>query len=142
MKERIGAEGLDLLWHLLDLNPEKRISAEAALQHPFFQELRQTPEPLLDTSLNSLIPAYSPKTISDQHLAHFLSLLHSNEQRLQPHRDYMAHQPHITENMRSILVDWLVDVSVHFEVMSETLHFAINYIDRTLSHLPIEKNKL
>ena len=44
--------------------------------------------------------------------------------------------------MRSILVDWLVDVSVHFEVMSETLHFAINYIDRTLSKMTIEKNKL
>jgi hypothetical protein len=44
--------------------------------------------------------------------------------------------------MRSILVDWLVDVSVHFEVMSETLHFAINYIDRTLSKITVEKNKL
>ncbi len=44
--------------------------------------------------------------------------------------------------MRSILVDWLVDVSVHFEVMSETLHFAISYIDRTLSKMRIEKNKL
>jgi hypothetical protein len=44
--------------------------------------------------------------------------------------------------MRSILVDWLVDVSVHFEVMSETLHFAINYIDRTLSKMEVEKSKL
>ena len=44
--------------------------------------------------------------------------------------------------MRSILVDWLVDVSVHFEVMSETLHFAINYIDRTLSKIEVEKSKL
>jgi len=44
--------------------------------------------------------------------------------------------------MRSILVDWLVDVSVHFEVMSETLHFAINYIDRTLSKITVEKNRL
>ena len=44
--------------------------------------------------------------------------------------------------MRSILVDWLVDVSVHFEVMSETLHLAINYINRTLSQLQVEKNKL
>jgi len=41
--------------------------------------------------------------------------------------------------MRSILVDWLVDVSVHFEVMSETLHFAINYIDRSLSLMSVEK---
>lgn len=44
--------------------------------------------------------------------------------------------------MRSILVDWLVDVSVHFEVMNETLHFAINYIDRTLSNIQIDKSKL
>jgi len=44
--------------------------------------------------------------------------------------------------MRSILVDWLVDVSVHFEVMSETLHFAINYIDRTLSKMAVEKKQL
>lgn len=44
--------------------------------------------------------------------------------------------------MRSILVDWLVDVSVHFEVMSDTLHFAINYIDRTLAKLPVEKKQL
>ncbi len=60
--------------------------------------------------------------------------------RLQP--DFMGRQGSVTENMRSILVDWLVDVSVHFEVMTETLHFAINYIDRTLSHMHIEKNRL
>ena len=44
--------------------------------------------------------------------------------------------------MRSILIDWLVDVSVHFEVMSETLHLAVNYIDRTLASMQIEKSKL
>jgi cyclin-A len=51
-------------------------------------------------------------------------------------------QKFITDNMRSILVDWLVDVSVHFEVMGETLHFAVSYIDRTLSTIVVEKNKL
>ena len=54
----------------------------------------------------------------------------------------MRDQKFITDNMRSILVDWLVDVSVHFEVMSETLHYAINYIDRALSSMTIEKSKL
>ena len=44
--------------------------------------------------------------------------------------------------MRAILVDWLVDVSVHFEVMSETLHYAVNYIDRTLSRVQVDKGKL
>ena len=64
------------------------------------------------------------------------------EIRLMPIPNFIMQQQHITDNMRSILVDWLVDVSVHFEVMSETLHFAINYIDRALSRLQIEKNRL
>jgi hypothetical protein len=68
--------------------------------------------------------------------------MHKNEVKLQPKKDFMKNQKFITDNMRSILVDWLVDVSVHFEVMSETLHYAINYIDRTLSSLNAEKNKL
>ena len=68
--------------------------------------------------------------------------MHINEMKLRPNSDFMSKQSHISENMRSILIDWLVDVSVHFEVMGETLHFAINYIDRTLSKIDIEKNKL
>ena len=59
-----------------------------------------------------------------------------------PKANFMNTQTGISDNMRSILVDWLVDVSVHFEVMSETLHFAINYIDRTLSKMQVEKSKL
>mmetsp|Transcript_8746 Transcript_8746/g.6480 ORF Transcript_8746/g.6480 Transcript_8746/m.6480 type:complete len:97 (+) Transcript_8746:644-934(+) len=44
--------------------------------------------------------------------------------------------------MRSILIDWLVDVSVHFEVMGETLHYAISFTDRALSSMQVEKSKL
>jgi cyclin A len=54
----------------------------------------------------------------------------------------MASQPIITENMRSILIDWIIDVSVHFEVSDETLHLAIRYIDRALSSMKIDKTKL
>jgi hypothetical protein len=68
--------------------------------------------------------------------------MHQNEMILKPKNGFMKLQTHITDNMRSILVDWLVDVSVHFEVMSETLHYAINYIDRSLSKIVVEKNKL
>lgn len=70
-------------------------------------------------------------------------MMHYNEMRLIPDKCFMQNkQKFITDNMRSILVDWLVDVSVHFEVMSETLHFAINYIDRALSKVVVEKSKL
>ncbi len=39
--------------------------------------------------------------------------------------------------MRTILVDWLIDVSVHFEIMDETLHYSISYLDRSLKYLDI-----
>jgi len=54
----------------------------------------------------------------------------------------MESQPIITEKMRSILVDWIIDVSVHFEVTDETLHLAIAYIDRALSTMHIDKSRL
>lgn len=41
-----------------------------------------------------------------------------------------------------MLIDWLIDVSVHFEVSSTTLHFAISFVDRTLSKMKIEKSLL
>ena len=31
LKERIGNDGIDLLWHLLELNPNERTTAENAL---------------------------------------------------------------------------------------------------------------
>ena len=69
-------------------------------------------------------------------------MMHSSELQFRACANFMHKQNLITENMRSILIDWLVDVSVHFEVMGETLHYAINYIDRTLSKITVEKNKL
>lgn len=35
--------------------------------------------------------------------------------------------------MRQILVDWLVDVSEHFELQLPTLHLAVSLLDKYLS---------
>lgn len=55
--------------------------------------------------------------------------------------NYLANQE-LTPLMRSILVDWLVDVAVHFDVGTETLHLAVALIDRVLSHRQVKKQKL
>ncbi|KAJ7980744.1 Cyclin family protein [Quillaja saponaria] len=47
--------------------------------------------------------------------------------------DYMGSQREINVKMRSILVDWLIDVHRRFELMPETLFLTINIIDRYLS---------
>ncbi|XP_038719428.1 G2/mitotic-specific cyclin S13-7-like [Tripterygium wilfordii] len=62
-----------------------------------------------------------------------------NESR--PH-NYMDSQPDINEKMRSILVDWLMDVHHKFELQPETLYLAINIIDRFLSVKIVPRREL
>ncbi|PKA53047.1 Cyclin-B1-1 [Apostasia shenzhenica] len=48
-------------------------------------------------------------------------------------RDYMISQTEINPKMRSILVDWLIEVHHKFELMPETLYLTVFIIDRYLS---------
>jgi Cyclin, N-terminal domain len=55
---------------------------------------------------------------------------------------YMEKQEHINERMRSILVDWLVEVHLKFKLVPETLYLAINLIDRFLERCIVFRPKL
>ncbi len=44
----------------------------------------------------------------------------------------MENQAHINEHMRSILVDWFVEVHLKFKLVPEMLYLAVNLIDRYL----------
>ena len=37
----------------------------------------------------------------------------------------------INETMRTILVDWLVEVSIEFRLQTKTFQMAVNYVDRS-----------
>ncbi|XLS67980.1 hypothetical protein HN51_019003, partial [Arachis hypogaea] len=56
--------------------------------------------------------------------------------------NYMNSQNEINEKMRSITVDWLIDVHWRFNLMPETLYLTINIIDRYLSLTVIPKAEL
>ena len=55
---------------------------------------------------------------------------------------FMEAQPHINERMRSILVDWLVEVHLKFKLVPETLYLTINLIDRYLERQEVSRPKL
>ncbi|CAK1580451.1 unnamed protein product [Parnassius mnemosyne] len=55
---------------------------------------------------------------------------------------YMRKQPDITLMMRSILIDWLVEVCDEYGQQSETLHLAVSYVDRFLSYMSVVRTKL
>ena len=54
----------------------------------------------------------------------------------------MTKQPDITFPMRSILVDWLVEVSEEYKLDTETIYLAVNYIDRFLSYMSVQRARL
>ena len=55
---------------------------------------------------------------------------------------FMEHQTHINERMRSILVDWLVEVHLKFKLVPETLYLTVNIIDRYLERTEVSRPKL
>ncbi|KAK7276640.1 hypothetical protein RIF29_17783 [Crotalaria pallida] len=56
--------------------------------------------------------------------------------------DYMSSQPDINVKMRSILVDWLIEVHRKFELMPETLYLTLNIVDRFLSMKAVPRREL
>ncbi|XP_053107419.1 cyclin-A2 [Hemicordylus capensis] len=68
--------------------------------------------------------------------------LREMEVKCKPKVGYMKRQLDITNNMRAILVDWLVEVGEEYKLQNETLHLAVNYIDRFLSSMSVLRGKL
>lgn len=55
---------------------------------------------------------------------------------------YMNDQLDINAKMRSILVDWLVDVHIKFKLLPQTIFMTVNLIDRFLSHFQTTRQQL
>ena len=59
-----------------------------------------------------------------------------------PVRDYIEEQPVISKWMRSLLVDWMVEVQESFELNHETLYLAVKLVDLYLGERKLSKEKL
>lgn len=63
------------------------------------------------------------------------------EIQMRPNPGYMDAQTEIHWSMRSILIDWIVQVHHRFNLLPETLFLTINYIDRFLSIKTVSLSK-
>ncbi|KAH8805706.1 cyclin-like protein [Xylogone sp. PMI_703] len=64
------------------------------------------------------------------------------EFKMLPNPHYMDNQTEIQWSMRSVLMDWLVQVHHRFSLLPETLFLCVNYIDRFLSCKIVSLGKL
>jgi len=55
--------------------------------------------------------------------------------------NYMQNQLELNERNRTLLVDWIVDVSGKFKILNETLFLCINILDRFLQNKIIPRAK-
>lgn len=62
--------------------------------------------------------------------------------KMLPNPHYMDIQSEIQWSMRSVLMDWLVQVHKRFNLLPETLFLTVNYIDRFLSNKVVSIGKL
>ncbi|KAI3468453.1 hypothetical protein Pfo_025116 [Paulownia fortunei] len=69
--------------------------------------------------------------------------LRLNEVEKRPRTDYMEKvQKHINPRTRAHCVDWLVYAAEQLGYVRETLHLAVNYLDRYLSGNQVDQNQL
>ena len=65
-----------------------------------------------------------------------------HESQTKPDPFYMKRQAQVNENIRAVLVDWIIDVHAKFKLLSETLFIAVNLIDRYMSIKNIDKDSV
>lgn len=72
----------------------------------------------------------------------FVCVYHFTPQELLAIPDYMSKQTDINASMRTILIDWLVEVQENFELFHETLYIAVRLVDTYLSRREVKREYL
>ena len=67
--------------------------------------------------------------------------LRSAEEELWSSNQIFENQTNLTPKMRATLIDWLVDVQKRKKLHTDTLFYAVHYIDRYLMERDIDKSK-
>lgn len=101
---------------------------------------------LLDSPMDMSVIEGEEKPIDVNEVPEYADEIHTYlremELKTRPKACYMKKQPDITNSMRAILVDWLVEVGEEYKLQNETLYLAVNYIDRFLSSMSVLRGKL
>ncbi|OWY98486.1 Cyclin [Phytophthora megakarya] len=99
-----------------------------------------------ETYLTSVRDIDAPSATISSHHAKLIQELDTyyrkHEVKYLPEADYIGTvQLDINEKMRTILVDWLVEVGEEYELDSQTFHKAVNLVDRCLKKIKINRKQ-
>ncbi|KIK63148.1 hypothetical protein GYMLUDRAFT_163605 [Collybiopsis luxurians FD-317 M1] len=84
----------------------------------------------------------SDPTMVSEYAEEIFEYMSGLEEKMMPRADYMDSQSELTWDMRTTLIDWLLQVHLRYHMLPETLWIAINIIDRFLSQRTVSVVKL
>jgi len=116
---------------------KSKIHQQPSHHHPQIQQHKhqqqQTWGPFVVEDDNELVNV-------DEYAEDILDYLKSQELNTMAEANYMAYQNEITNDMRRILIEWLIEVHGEYDLKPETLYLTINLIDRYLSKRIVPKS--
>jgi cyclin B len=86
--------------------------------------------------------AARPSHLSSDQIQAIIDSLKDSESKLMVNKDFMKGQRDVNGKMRAILIDWLVDVCLKFELLPQVLPHTVQLIDRYLEAVVVTRNKL
>lgn len=98
-----------------------------------FNELQYVMKKFSRTTLDENDEDTFDVTMVAEYAPEIFNYMHELEHKLIPDPYYMDNQDELKWEMRSVLVDWVVQVHSRFNLLPETLFLTVNYIDRFLS---------
>ncbi|XP_069496765.1 cyclin-A1 [Ambystoma mexicanum] len=124
-------------FHLvLDLSTGSPMAVDTSLPSQLEDLIEDQPEEQPDAAFDTDI------MITAEYFEDIHRYLREAEMRHRPKACYMRKQPDITASMRTILVDWLVEVGEEYKLRAETVYLAVNFLDRFLSCMSVLRGKL
>ncbi|ERF71482.1 hypothetical protein EPUS_00471 [Endocarpon pusillum Z07020] len=118
-----------VLFPLVNQKIKKEIEAAKQLV-----EAERTPEEIEDECFDtSMVAEYGDE---------IFEYMKDLEVKMLPNPHYMDNQAEIKWSMRTVLMDWVIQVHHRFNLLPETLFLTVNYIDRFLSCKIVSLGKL
>lgn len=103
------------------------------------KSIHQTPLPEVDPCDENDL--HNPKYAAE-YVGQIYTHLRQCQNKYVARPDYMDMQSDISIKMRALLVDWLIQVHIKFELLPQTLYLTINLLDRFLSKRDTHRSKL
>ncbi|XP_076468030.1 G2/mitotic-specific cyclin-A-like [Babylonia areolata] len=135
---------MDLENEEMDSSDESSDESSEESDEEIEPDLDDLDDPEDDSILEGLLhlPTYQWNPLSPEYDEYVVDQMHERELDGRPEQGFMSMQAELSLAMRTILVDWMIEVAVTYEYRHETLFLAVSLVDRYLEAAPVARINL